>query len=221
MNEITKVIDKIYLQMFTDEDGTEGGQAKSEGSQAGATDQNGTNEQDADDKGQGAAEKTFSQKDVDDIVQKRLSREKKKLEKSFQDSDDYKGYQEYKKNQQTADEKRQAELQEIENVRKENEMLQSQMKDIENGKLLDSEVDPKFKDFAMFEIKKLMTDDVDFGDALKLFKENKDYSYTLKNPNSKDTNFSQNPSSGNRSARVNNILNSVGMGHAANKGGKQ
>lgn len=102
-------------------------------------------------------EKTFTQKEVNEIIKSRLDRERKK----FPSDDDLKGYQDWKKAQQTEQEK----YQELQNKFDE---LNKEYTTFKNYNLVKNEnVNEMFIEFI---IDKVSKQDGDFEENLKVFK---------------------------------------------------
>ena len=103
------------------------------------------------------AQKTFTQKEVNEIIKSRLERERKK----FPSEDDLKGYQDWKKAQQTEQEK----YQELNN---QYEKLKKEYTTFKNYNLVKNEnVNEMFIEFI---IDKVSKQDGDFEENLKVFK---------------------------------------------------
>ena len=103
------------------------------------------------------AQKTFTQKEVNEIIKSRLERERKK----FPSEDDLKGYQDWKKAQQTEQEK----YQELNNQYNE---LKKEYTTFKNYNLVKNEnVNEMFIEFI---IDKVSKQDGDFEENLKVFK---------------------------------------------------
>ena len=105
-------------------------------------------------------EKTYTQDDINNSFNAGMSKAKKEFEKS----EDYKNYQEWKKNNQNDSEKI-AEL-ETSNLNKDKEIadLKAQLT------LKDSDVKPEFVGFVKSEVLSKVNDTTDFETALKNFK---------------------------------------------------
>lgn len=114
------------------------------------------------------AQKTFTQKEVNEIIKSRLERERKK----FPSEDDLKGYQDWKKAQQTEQEK----YQELNN---QYEKLKKEYTTFKNYNLVKNEnVNEMFIEFI---IDKVSKQDGDFEENLKVFKkDNPQFFYTNK-----------------------------------------
>ena len=103
------------------------------------------------------AQKTFTQKEVNEIIKSRLERERKK----FPSEDDLKGYQDWKASQQTEQEK----YQELNN---QYEKLKKEYTTFKNYNLVKNEnVNEMFIEFI---IDKVSKQDGDFEENLKVFK---------------------------------------------------
>lgn len=103
------------------------------------------------------AQKTFTQKEVNEIIKSRLERERKK----FPSEDDLKGYQDWKKAQQTEQEKYQELINQYNELKKEYTTFK-------NYNLVKNEnVNEMFIEFI---IDKVSKQDGDFEENLKVFK---------------------------------------------------
>lgn len=111
-------------------------------------------------------EKTYTQDDINNSFNAGMSKAKKEFEKS----EDYKSFQEWKKNNQNDSEKI-IELQNsVDNLTKENNLLKA------TNKVAKSEVKPEFLKFVTSEVMSMVNETTDFDTALKNYKkENTQY----------------------------------------------
>ena len=111
-------------------------------------------------------QKTFTQEDLDNS----FNAGRKKASKDWQKDEDYQKFVEWKKNNQSEQEKITELKTNYEKVIKENEVLKAR------SKVSNSDVKPEFLKFVTSEVMNLVTDDVDFDKALKNYKkENSQY----------------------------------------------
>lgn len=111
-------------------------------------------------------QKTFTQEDLDNS----FNAGRKKASKDWQRDEDYQKFIEWKKNNQSEQEKITELKTNYEKAIKENEILKAR------SKVSNSDVKPEFLKFVTSEVMNLVTDDVDFDKALKNYKkENSQY----------------------------------------------
>lgn len=104
-------------------------------------------------------EKTFTQADVDKLIGERLKRERSKQPPK----EDLEAFKEWKKSQQTEQEKLAEERKEFESVKAENTRLRNEKEVLKNG------IDSKYTDYVNFEVSKM---EGDFADNLSEFVKN-------------------------------------------------
>lgn len=205
-------INKIDLTLFDDGD---------QGGDAGGGDDGGTGGQGDQGGGDGGnAGKTFTQSQLDAIIADRVARADAKADKALKNSDDYKAYEKYKADQQTADEKRKGELEAIEATKGENAALKAQLEGIANEKKLSSaNIDPDFNEFVMHQVNKGVNDKTDFDASLKAFAENEANAKYIIAQDSGDNNHNDgNFNTGRRHNKNNNSGASVADGMLARLG---
>lgn len=157
MNTIKLLIDRIYLQFFNDP----------------PTDP--PNDPPADTPSDPPADPpsdkqvTMSQKDLDDLIAKRVARAAKSAEKKYQESDEYKEYQKYLDGKKTEDEKIKEQLTKMGDLESSNQTLQSQLDQYKNKELMNGKIADEFKEFVLFKVQSNVSDDKTFEDALNEF----------------------------------------------------
>lgn len=128
--------------------------------------ENNTDVQVTEEKVEETTQKTFTQEDLDNS----FNAGRKKASKDWQKDEDYQKFVEWKKNNQSEQEKITELKTNYEKAIKENEILKAR------SKVSNSDVKPEFLKFVTSEVMNLVTDDVDFDKALKNYKkENSQY----------------------------------------------
>ena len=143
-------------------------------------------------------EKTFTQKEFDEALQRAIARKTKNLPSA----DELKSFNEWKKNSQNDSEKL-IELQtNYNNLKKENDLLKA------TNEVAKSEVKPEFLKFVTSEVMSMVNDTTDFETALKNYKkENTQYfgeTVVKKVQSSPNLN-----GGGNKENTTNNIMNDI------------
>ncbi len=113
-----------------------------------------------------SSEKTFTQDDVDNIVKKRLEQAYKKMPSE----EEQQAFKEWQEAQKTAEEKQAEKEQKFNQMQAELNLYKNKEKVTKAG------IDPKYADFAVFEVSKSVNDSTDFDSALSSWlEENEQY----------------------------------------------
>lgn len=115
-------------------------------------------------------EKTFTQADVDTLIEKRLARERKK----YPSEDEMKSFRDWKESQQTEKDRWDALTKERDTARTDLASVQSELEQLKREKILVSKgVPAEDVDYYAFKIGKLVTENITFEKAAEEFlKEN-------------------------------------------------
>lgn len=150
-------------------------------------------------------EKTYTHDDVDNSFKAGY----KKAKSEFEKSEEYKSYQEWKKNSQN-DSERLKELQTYnEQLTKENQLLKA------TNEVAKSDVKPEFLKFVTSEVMNMVNDVVDFDTALKNFK--KESPQFFGETQIKKVQSSPTLTGGNQPVSTNDIMNNILRGATKNE----
>ncbi len=108
---------------------------------------------------QGGGEKTFTQAEVDTMINTRLARERK----NQPSADELAAFRKWKQEQQTPEERQAATQAQVDSARADAEMARRE------NYLLRQGIDPDDVDYYVYKISKTMKDDEEFEDAAKAF----------------------------------------------------
>jgi hypothetical protein len=118
-------------------------------------------------------EKVFNQEEVNAMIQQRLARAKKDLP----NEEELKKFREYQESQKT----------ELEKLQEQNKLLiqekEAAIKEVQAAQnkslIVSSGIQSQYVDYAIFEVSKMVTDEIDFNQALEQFKTNNEHYFNV------------------------------------------
>jgi long-subunit acyl-CoA synthetase (AMP-forming) len=118
-------------------------------------------------------EKVFNQEEVNAMIQQRLARAKKDLP----NEEELKKFREYQESQKT----------ELEKLQEQNKLLvqekEAAIKEVQAAQnkslVVSSGIQSQYVDYAIFEVSKMVTDEIDFNTALEQFKTNNEHYFNV------------------------------------------
>lgn len=150
-------------------------------------------------------EKTYTHDDVDNSFKAGY----KKAKSEFEKSEEYKSYQEWKKNSQNDSEKLKNLQTSYEQLAKENQLLKA------TNEVAKSDVKPEFLKFVTSEVMNMVNDSVDFDTALKNYK--KESPQFFGETVVKKVQSSPTLTGGNQPISTNDIMNNILRGATKNE----